>query len=36
VLLKHGKRSEKEIKQIPMVWSGGCDGVIVRDYAVTE
>jgi ring-opening amidohydrolase-like protein len=28
VLLKHGKRNETDIKQIPMVWSGGCDGVI--------
>ena len=28
VLLKHGKRSEADIKQVPMVWSGGCDGVI--------
>ena len=28
VLLKHGTRSEAEIKEIPMVWSGGCDGVI--------
>jgi ring-opening amidohydrolase-like protein len=28
VLLKHGTRSAEEIKQIPMVWSGGCDGVI--------
>jgi ring-opening amidohydrolase-like protein len=28
VLVKHGKRSEADIKQIPMVWSGGCDGVI--------
>ncbi|MFZ3361375.1 MAG: ring-opening amidohydrolase [Xanthobacteraceae bacterium] len=28
VLLKHGRRSEAEIAQIPMVWSGGCDGVI--------
>jgi barbiturase len=28
VLLKHGSRSAEEIKQIPMVWSGGCDGVI--------
>jgi barbiturase len=27
-LLKHGHRSEKEVAQIPMVWSGGCDGVI--------
>ena len=28
VLLKHGRRTEQEIAQIPMVWSGGCDGVI--------
>jgi len=28
VLLKHGKRDESAINQIPMVWSGGCDGVI--------
>jgi barbiturase len=28
VLLKHGKRTEKEIATIPMVWSGGCDGII--------
>jgi cyanuric acid amidohydrolase len=28
VLLKHGKRDEKTVNQIPMVWSGGCDGVI--------
>jgi ring-opening amidohydrolase-like protein len=28
VLLKHGTRSEAEIHNIPMVWSGGCDGVI--------
>ena len=28
VLMKHGTRSEAEIKKIPMVWSGGCDGVI--------
>ena len=28
VLMKHGARSEDEVKQIPMVWSGGCDGVI--------
>lgn len=28
VLLKHGKRGEADIKKIPMVWSGGCDGVI--------
>ena len=28
VLLKHGKRDEKVVNQVPMVWSGGCDGVI--------
>jgi barbiturase len=28
VLKKHGSRSEAEIAKIPMVWSGGCDGVI--------
>ena len=28
VLLKSGRRSEAEVARIPMVWSGGCDGVI--------
>src|ERR1700738_4013223 len=28
VLLKHGTRSAAEIHNVPMVWSGGCDGVI--------
>src|SRR5271156_4229303 len=28
VLKKHGHRSEDHVAQIPMVWSGGCDGVI--------
>jgi barbiturase len=28
VLAKHGQRSESDIARIPMVWSGGCDGVI--------
>jgi ring-opening amidohydrolase-like protein len=28
VLLKKGTRSEAEIHDVPMVWSGGCDGVI--------
>jgi barbiturase len=28
VLKKHGHRSQAEIANIPMVWSGGCDGVI--------
>src|ERR1700728_3803668 len=27
-LMKHGRRSEQAVAQIPMVWSGGCDGVI--------
>jgi len=34
VLLKHGKRSEDEIGKIPMVWSGGCDGVITPHATV--
>ena len=34
VLLKHGKRSEAEIARIPMVWSGGCDGVITPHATV--
>jgi ring-opening amidohydrolase-like protein len=28
VLLKGGRRTEQEIAAVPMVWSGGCDGVI--------
>src|SRR6202030_1603045 len=28
VLQKRGTRSEAEIHNVPMVWSGGCDGVI--------
>jgi len=28
VLVKHGTRTEAEVKQVPMVWSGGCDGII--------
>src|ERR1700741_2089861 len=27
-LLTLGSRSEQAVAQIPMVWSGGCDGVI--------
>ncbi len=34
VLAKHGTRGESEIKQIPMVWSGGCDGVITPHATV--
>lgn len=34
VLMKHGSRSEAEVKQVPMVWSGGCDGVITPHATV--
>jgi ring-opening amidohydrolase-like protein len=34
VLLKKGKRSEADIVKIPMVWSGGCDGVITPHATV--
>lgn len=34
VLLKHGNRDEKSVNQIPMVWSGGCDGVITPHATV--
>jgi ring-opening amidohydrolase-like protein len=34
VLRKRGKRSEWEIANIPMVWSGGCDGVITPHATV--
>src|SRR5215813_13867900 len=34
VLLKHGKRDEKAVNQIPMIWSGGCDGVITPHATV--
>lgn len=34
VLLAHGTRSAGEIKQVPMVWSGGCDGVITPHATV--
>lgn len=27
-ILRHGSRDEAAVRQIPMVWSGGCDGVI--------
>jgi cyanuric acid amidohydrolase len=33
-LLKRGTRSEAEISGIPMVWSGGCDGVITPHATV--
>lgn len=28
VLLEHGSRSRDEVEQVPMVWSGGTDGVL--------
>jgi cyanuric acid amidohydrolase len=34
VLVKHGKRTLDQVKQIPMVWSGGCDGVITPHATV--
>jgi cyanuric acid amidohydrolase len=34
VLMKLGSRSEDAVKQIPMVWSGGCDGIITPHATV--
>lgn len=34
VLMRNGRRSEAEVKAIPMVWSGGCDGVITPHATV--
>ena len=34
VLSDHGSRRADEIEQIPMVWSGGCDGVITPHATV--
>ena len=34
VLGRRGKRSEAEIASIPMVWSGGCDGIITPHATV--
>jgi cyanuric acid amidohydrolase len=34
VLAKRGTRNETEIAKIPMVWSGGCDGVITPHATV--
>ena len=33
-LAKHGKRSTELIRAVPMVWSGGCDGVITPHATV--
>src|SRR5262249_60043614 len=34
VLSKHGTRSEALVAAIPMVWSGGCDGIITPHATV--
>lgn len=34
VLARHGRRGEEEIRRVPMVWSGGCDGVITPHATV--
>jgi barbiturase len=34
VLMAKGSRSEAEVKDIPMAWSGGCDGVITPHATV--
>jgi barbiturase len=34
VLEKLGKRAAREVAQVPMVWSGGCDGVITPHATV--
>lgn len=34
VLQEHGDKSAEEIARIPMVWSGGCDGVITPHATV--
>jgi len=34
VLQKRGKRNEDEIAKVPMVWSGGCDGVLTPHATV--
>jgi barbiturase len=34
VLLERGTRSEAEVREIPMAWSGGCDGVITPHATV--
>src|ERR1051326_3980763 len=34
VLMDHGTRDAAAVKKIPMVWSGGCDGVITPHATV--
>src|SRR5262249_10846467 len=33
-LARHGKRGAEQIRAVPMVWSGGCDGVITPHATV--
>jgi barbiturase len=33
-LVKHGTRSAETIRSVPMVWSGGCDGIITPHATV--
>jgi cyanuric acid amidohydrolase len=33
-LARHGKRSAEEIRAVPMVWSGGCDGILTPHATV--
>src|SRR5262249_42518718 len=33
-LARHGKRDAEQIRAVPMVWSGGCDGVITPHATV--
>jgi cyanuric acid amidohydrolase len=34
VLERHGRRSAEAVAQVPMVWSGGCDGVLTPHATV--
>ncbi len=34
VLMQYGRRRERLVNAIPMVWSGGCDGVITPHATV--
>jgi ring-opening amidohydrolase-like protein len=34
VLQQHGRRSAEEVARVPMVWSGGCDGVLTPHATV--
>jgi cyanuric acid amidohydrolase len=34
MLLKHGSRPAEEVGRVPLVWSGGCDGVITPHATV--